>query len=134
MSARRRLAWGAALDRARGDRTVRNPIREERLRATRSPTVGLSAWRGRSGRRYVVAVYTLEQAEAGDAPGAVFLGVRRGDEGVARIVGAGWAGTMAEAEALARADGATEIHAHTLADSDEEREAIVEDLVGDDAL
>ncbi|MGU3386973.1 hypothetical protein ACLBYG_20850 [Methylobacterium sp. D53M] len=41
---------------------------------------------------------------------------------------------MAEAAELAAADGATEMHAHRLADSDEDREGIVEDLVGDDAL
>ena len=41
---------------------------------------------------------------------------------------------MAEAIKLARADGATEMHAHRLADTDAERDAIVEDLVGDDAL
>jgi hypothetical protein len=114
---------------------VRREIREERLRGQRCSKLDLSAWRGQSGRRYVVAVYTLAQARTDvDAPGAVILGVRRGDDGLARIVGAGWRGTMAEAAELAAADGATEIHAHRLADSDEDREAIVEDLVGDDAL
>ena len=114
---------------------VRRPIREERLRVQRCSTLDLSAWRGQSGRRYVVAVYTLSQARLDvDAPGAVILGVRREPDGLARIVGAGWRGTMAEATELAAADGATEIHAHRLADTDADREAIVEDLVGDDAL
>jgi len=113
---------------------MRPLIREERLRGKDSPAIALSAWRGRSGRRYVVAVYTLAQAREVDAPGAVILGVRRGDVGIACIVGAGWRGTMAEAIELAAADGATEMHAHRLADTDPERDAIVEDLVGDDAL
>lgn len=113
---------------------VRREIREERLRGQRCSRLDLSAWRGQSGNRYVVAVYTLAQAREVAAPGAVILGVRRGDDGLAHIVGAGWKGTMAEAVELAEADGATEIHAHRLADSDEDREAIVEDLVGDDAI
>lgn len=114
---------------------VRREIREERLRGKSTSAIALSAWRGQSGRRYVVAVYTLPQARSDvDAPGAVLIGVRRGDDGLARIVGVGWRGTMAEAVELAAADGATEIHAHRLADSDEDREAIVEDLVGDDAI
>ena len=135
MSSNRRVAWGAAFSKARGDRMVRREIREERLKGQRCSVLDLSAWRGQSGRRYVVAVYTLAQARSDvDAPGAVLIGVRRGDDGLARIVGAGWRGTMAEAAELAGADGATEVHAHRLADSDEDREAIVEDLVGDDAL
>ncbi|MCJ2054011.1 hypothetical protein [Methylobacterium sp. J-070] len=114
---------------------TRTPIREVPLSGKASPKIALAAWRGQSGRRYVVAVYTLAQARSDvDAPGAVILGVRRGDDGLARIVGAGWRGTMAEAVELAAADGATEMHAHRLADTDEDREAIVEDLVGDDAL
>jgi len=134
MSSNRRVAWGAAMDQARGNRMTRRPIREERLRITDSPALTLSSWRGQSGRRYVVAVYTLAQAADVDAPGGIILGVRRGPDGNARIVGAGWRGTMTEAIELAAADGATEMHAHRLADTDAEREAIVEDLVGDDAL
>ena len=134
MSSNRRIAWGAAMDQARGNRMTRRPIREERLRGKDSPAIALSAWRGQSGRRYVVAVYTLAQAREVDAPGAVLLGVRRGDVGLACIVGVGWNGTMAEAVELATADGATEMHAHRIADTDAERDAIVEDLVGDDAL
>ena len=75
MSSNRRIAWGAAMDQARGNRMTRRPIREERLRGKDSPAIALSAWRGQSGRRYVVAVYTLAQAREVDAPGAVLLGV-----------------------------------------------------------
>ena len=134
MSSNRRLAWGAAMDQARGNRMTRRPIREERLRGKNTPAIALSAWRGQSGRRYVVTVYTIAQARSHvDAPAAVLIGVRRGDDGLAHIVGAGWRGTMSEAVELAAADGATEMHAHRLADTDAERDAIVEDLVGDDA-
>jgi len=87
-----------------------------------------------SGRRYLVAVFTLVQAVAVDAPGAVFLAVRRGDGGLARIVGAGHRGAMWEALDWARSDRATELHLFQLAESDAERDAIVEDLIGDDAL
>lgn len=134
MSSNRRVAWGAELSKARGNRMARHPIREVPLTGKASPKIALSAWRGQSGNRYVVTVYTLAQAREVAAPGAVILGVRRGSDGPARIVGVGWRGTMAEAVELAAADGATEIHAHRLADSDADREAIVEDLVGDDAL
>ena len=134
MSSNRRVAWGAAFSQARGNRMTRRPIREERLRGKDSPAIAISAWRGQSGRRYIVAVYTLAQAAEVDAPSAVILGVRRGSDGLARIVGSGWRGTMSEAIELAAADGATEMHAHRLADTDAERDAIVEDLVGDDAL
>ena len=87
-----------------------------------------------SGRRYAVGVYTLDQAVGADAPGAVFLAVRRGDDGIARIVGAGHRGKMWEALEWARYDRATELHVYHLADFDCERDAIVEDLIGDDAL
>jgi len=116
------------------DRTARPEVREERLAVARCSTVALSAWRGVSGRRYAVSVFTLDQAVAADAPGAVFLAVRRGDGGIARIVGAGHQGKMWEALEWARYDRATELHVYHLADFDCERDAIVEDLIGDDAL
>ncbi len=64
----------------------------------------------------------------------MFLAVRRGDDGIARIVGAGHRGAMWEALEWARYDRATELHLYHLADFDFERDAIVEDLIGDDAL
>ncbi|WP_267355659.1 MULTISPECIES: hypothetical protein [unclassified Methylobacterium] len=134
MSARRRLAWSNELSRLKADRLARSQVREERLNVTRSLTVALSAWRGLSGRRYVVGVWTLDKAVGADAPGAVFLAVRRGDDGIARIVGAGHRGKMWEALEWARYDRATELHVYHLADFDFERDAIVEDLIGDDAL
>lgn len=129
-------SWSAALREIKADRMSRSAIREVPLRvnAGGSTGLGLSAWRGQSGRRYVVAVYGIEHACAVEAPGSVIIGVRREASGIARIVGAGHRGSVFDGAALARADGATEIHLHNLADSDAEREAIVEDLVGDDAI
>ncbi|WP_267422641.1 hypothetical protein [Methylobacterium sp. GC_Met_2] len=134
MSARRRLAWSNELARIGRDRADRPEVREERLNVTRPLTVALSAWRGVSGRRYVVGVWTLDKAVGADAPGAVFLAVRRSPDGIARIVGAGHRGRMWEALGWARYDRATELHLYHLADFDFERDAIIEDLIGDNAL
>lgn len=114
----------------------RPAIHELSLRGTAVASTGLriSGWRGQSGRRYVVTVCGIEEAATVEAPGSVIIGVRREANGIARIVGAGHRGSVFDGAALARADGATEIHLHNLADSDAEREAIVEDLVGDDAI
>ena len=113
----------------RQDRAERPNVREEHLSAPAARTVALSAWRGRSGRRYVVTVHSLAEATLIEAPGAVILGVRRADSGYSDLMGAGHTGTVAEAVELARADGATEIHLHRLAISDIERDAIVADLL-----
>ena len=132
--ARRGLSWSNAVDRMKADRMERAPIREERLRGKRSVTIDLSAWRGQSGKRYVVAVHGLDAAAGLTDVDVVIIGVRRDADGLARIVGCGHRGTVAEGTELARADGATEIHIHRLAESPDAREAIVEDLVGDDAI
>lgn len=112
---------------------ARSAVREVPLSGKASPKIALSAWRGQSGRRYVVALYTLDQAVEVSAPDAVFIGVRRVD-GVARIVGVGHRGSVVDAIALARADGANELHVHRLEDDRAARDAIVEDLIGDDAI
>jgi len=61
MANRRALSWSAALRDLKDDRTRRQDVREERLKTTAglrgSPALPLSAWRGRSGRRYVVGVH-----------------------------------------------------------------------------
>lgn len=130
-------SWSDAVARVKADRLTRPAIREDALPGTSIASKGLrvSAWRGQSGRRYVVIVHPIEQALdfAGES-GPVIIGVRREAGGIARIVGVGHRGSVSEGAALAKADGATEIHLHNLADSDAEREAIVEDLVGDDAI
>lgn len=117
-------------------RKARPSVREENLRGygTRGSWARLSAWRGRSGRRYVVVVQGIDTARTSAEPGSVILGVRRDSDGIATIVGAGHRGSVAEAIVLARLDRATEIHIHTLAETDAEREAIIEDLVGDDVI
>lgn len=115
----------------------RSPVREERLRAAASLREGsarLSAWRGRSGHRYVVSIHPFEDAALHDAVGAVILAVARELDGTARLVRA----ASFEADASpgfrrgfmsdARARGATELHVHRLVDDPAERRAVVADL------
>jgi len=96
--------------------------------------VPLSAWRGRSGRRYVVGVHPLDDAALDDAADAVVLAVAREPDGGGRLVraasveadvgegfGKGWI-------ADARARGATELHVHRLVDDAAERRAVVADV------
>ena len=96
------------------------------------PHVVMSSWRGVSGRRYVVIVHDLADADTIEAPGAVVLGVRRQEDGIAVLLGAGHHGNVVECAAQAALDGATELHIHRLADSTAERDALVSDLVDDD--
>lgn len=129
-------AWSTEINRMKAGRQARPPVREERLRTAGAGRNGarLSAWRGVSGRRYVVVVYPIDGASGLEAPGSVILGVRRGADGIAHLVGVGHLGSVADAVVFARLDRANEIHLHRLADTTAERDAIVEDLVGDDAL
>lgn len=132
---RRGLSWSGALDRMKGDRMDRQPIREERLQVKPGALgLTLSAWRGQSGKRYVVSVHALAVAAHRPDVDVVMIAVRRGADGIAHLVGCGHRGTIAEAVEFARADRATEIHVHQLADTAETRDAIIEDLVGDDAI
>lgn len=140
----RTLFWRNALRHLRGGRPVPAPvapaIREERLRAvatlgaTEDGALALSAWRGRSGRRYVVAAHPLARADAGDCDGAVLLAVVRNAEGVARIVatatGDGLPDEARRRAWLARAArrGAQELHVHRLAETPVERRAVRSDL------
>jgi hypothetical protein len=109
--------------------SVRGPVVPLSLRSARS--CGLAtrflAWRGRSGRRYVVSAHgrralpdfaeAVLLAVAVDPTGGLrLLGVRTSEEGLE-----GWA-------ALADAD---EIHVHLLARSAETRAGVAEDLGGD---
>ncbi len=79
------------------------------------------AWRGRSGRRYVVSVYRPEAVPAHD--GAVLIAVRRDAGGVRRIVGVGIEGTVP-------ACAPDEIHVHLLAGTAIARAAVAADLMG----
>ena len=129
-------SWDQAVNRMKADRKVLPPVREVALQASgrRPDGLRLSAWRGASGHRYVVLIQPIDAVRPFVEPGSVLIGVRRGADGIARIVGVGHRGSIADAVVLARLDRANEIHVHTLADTDEERDAIVNDLVGDDAL
>jgi hypothetical protein len=120
----------------RNDRARRAEVREERLRATaglRSSNT-LSSWRGRSGRRYIVGVHPLVEAEILDVTDAVILAVKRDQEGVAHVIDVATAGSHPSEQARTRwmskvqERGANELHVHRLAESDVQRRAIVDDL------
>ncbi|WP_279359325.1 hypothetical protein [Methylobacterium indicum] len=114
-------------------------MREERLRTATSlrgtPALPLSAWRGQSGRRYVVGIHALDDdpSEVGDA---VVIAVRRGGDGTAELVAVTAAGETPRERlgrgwlTRARARGATEMHVHRLAEDAAARRAVVADLGG----
>ena len=110
------------------------PIREETLSGSRALRERMTSWRGLSGRTYVCSVHSIIQGDVPEVPGAVILGVRRDFWRNGFLVGVGHRCTVAEAIALYRPDGASEIHLHRLAERALERDAIVADLVGDDAI
>ena len=131
---RRSLSWNSALlNEKLPDQAA---VHEVRLRMSAGlrdkPFVVMSAWRGVSGRRYVVIVHDLADASTIEAPGAVVLGVRRRENGIAVLFGAGHRGSIIDCAAQAALDGATELHVHRLADTAAERDAMVRDLVDDD--
>ena len=71
-------------------------MREERLRATaglRHSSLTLSSWRGRSGRRYIVGVHPLVEAEILEVTDAVILAVRRDEDGTAHVIDVATAGS-----------------------------------------
>lgn len=137
MANRRTISWSTAMRDLRGERARRAGVREERLRTTSGlrGAVSLSSWRGRSGRRYVVGVHALDEAEMLDVTDAVVIAVGRDGEGVGRVVAVAATGPVSRERArrnwvsAARARGATEMHIHRLADDDEGRRAVVEDLI-----
>jgi len=113
---------------------VSSPVRDETLHvASGGDLLPLRAWRGRSGRRYVVSVYPLTAMWQEAHLDAVLIAVAREGE-ARRIVGvcessplsphgfdSAWFGQM-------RACGAVELHVHLLATSAEARAAVVRDL------
>jgi hypothetical protein len=140
MANKRTISWNAAMRDLRNDRMRRAGVREERLRATaglRSSST-LSSWRGRSGRRYIVGVHPLNEAELLDVTDAVILAVRRDRDGTGTVIDAAMAASepaeqnrmrwLAKVQGL----GATELHIHRLAATDEDRRAIFEDLREDE--
>jgi hypothetical protein len=121
----------------RHERARRAGVREERLRATaglRQASLALSSWRGRSGRRYIVGVHPLVEAEILEVTDAIILAVSRDADGTAHVIDIATAGSRPSGAARTRwmarvrERGATEMHVHRLADGDRERRAIIEDL------
>lgn len=117
-------------------RAPRSAIREERLRvaADLKRPGALTAWRGRSGRRYVMNVYPLVGGGLPALDEGVAVAVRRLGNGAARVVGlaASEPGQSPRARlrwlALSRRRGATELHLHLLAEGASARRAILRDL------
>lgn len=113
----------------RADRSVRDEIREERLRGTPDrPT--MTAWRGKSARRYVCQVVDLE-AVPGTLTEAVLIAVARDAAGVPdrrRVTADVDPADVPAWIASVGRDAATEIHVHRLADTASARAAIVVDL------
>lgn len=131
----RTMSWAAALRDLKSDRQRRHDVREERLKTTAglrgTPALPLSAWRGRSGRRYVVGVHPIVGFEADEGAEAVCIAVGRDKGGIAELISAVSgldADTIQRWTAKARSKGATEVHVHRLADNTAERAAIVSDL------
>lgn len=135
MSNKPPLHWGREKERMRGQRAAPPEVREERLRTMAglrgSPSVALSAWRGRSAHRYVVGVHDVGSEIALEAAPAVVIAVRRDDAGLATPLNVASIETAADAVAwvrLAQASGASELHIHRLADAAAARAAVVADL------
>src|SRR3954463_14387119 len=141
MANRRTISWSTAMRDLRHERTRRASVREERLRATvglRQPSLTLSSWRGRSGRRYIVGVHPLQEPDILDVSEAVLIAVKRDPEGTAHVIDIATAGSRPSRDACTRwmsraqAQGATELHVHRLADTDQERRAVIADLREDE--
>ena len=138
MANRRALSWSAALRDLKDDRSRRQDVREERLKTNAglrgAPALPLSAWRGRSGRRYVVGVHPAGGFDLDEMAEAVVIAVRRDETGIAEMVSV--ASTKESPRDhlrrtwldRVRRGGATEMHVHRLAESEDERTAIVADL------
>ncbi|MFB0491984.1 hypothetical protein ABIE45_004570 [Methylobacterium sp. OAE515] len=131
----RTISWAAALRDLKSDRQRRNDVREERLKTTAglrgAPALPLSAWRGRSGRRYVVGVHPIVGLDADEVGEAVCIAVERGTSGIAEpisVVSGLDADTLRRWTEKARSKGATEVHVHRLADNAAERSDIISDL------
>lgn len=124
MSNRRPLNWSSALRDLKSDHLARPAVREERLRRD------ISAWRGKSGRRYVFNIDPLTGFDADEAIGALAVFITRNKSGIASIVfGGADLDCDQAADAFRAADerGCTEVHITRLWDASEQ-EAILADL------
>jgi hypothetical protein len=116
---------------------TRDPLaaRDEALALVRDADtpLPLRAWRGRSGRRYVVSVYPLDEADDGYA-GALLLAVARDADGRRHLLAARESGSTAvngyngQWLTAAREHGANELHVHLLAASRAARRDTLADL------
>ncbi|MDF2602332.1 MAG: hypothetical protein K0Q54_5155 [Methylobacterium brachiatum] len=110
--------------------------REERLKSIAglrgSPVLPLSAWRGTSGRRYIVGVHAVTGFDVEDVGPAVVIAVRRNPNGTAEIGSVAALATCTAAEAWLHSlpKTTTELHVHRLAEDAAERAAIAADLNG----
>lgn len=113
----------------RQDRALETPLRS--LAGAELPGRRFTAWRGRSGRRYVASVFAVADDHALGFRDAVLLAV----SGDRRILAARDGGGPDTAEALERwrqaaaAAGAGEIHVHLLAEDAPSRRAALRDLM-----
>lgn len=113
---------------------LRDRPRFEPLRAFGSPSPALpfSAWRGRSGQRYVVTVYSPEAVP--DCEGAVLLAVTRdaaGERRITRVLALPATATPVAGispAVTAMAAVADEVHLHLVAGGEAERRRAVADL------
>jgi hypothetical protein len=136
MANKRTIGWNTAMRDLRNERMRRTGVREEKLRSTAGlrPLHSLSSWRGQSGRRYIVAVHPLDEQDLLDVIDAVILAVRRDEDGTGHVIDLAMAGAQLNTEARTRwlnkvqSFGATEMHVHRLADTEDQRRAILEDL------
>ncbi len=89
-------------------------------------------WRGASGRRYIHTVY--EADDCPPLPGAVYVSVERDGRGPCRVLAVGCFPAHLAFNLARQADGgagiglANEIHVHLLADGEDERQMILDDL------
>ncbi len=93
-----------------------------------------TAWRGRSGRRYVVTAYAAQSDEALGFADAVLIAVDRGRQIVEARDSGPW-GVEAALEgwrAEVMGQGAVEIHVHLIAPSAEARRRVIADLSPDE--
>ncbi|GGC92427.1 hypothetical protein [Chelatococcus reniformis] len=114
---------------------VAGAAREMPLAAMAEGSHGLAlrAWRGRSGKRYVVSVYPLDDADS-DYAGALLLAVSRDADGSRRLMEAressdlAFTGYNGRWLAAMRNRGANELHVHLLAANHEARRRTMVDL------
>lgn len=137
MALRRKLSWNSALRDLKDDRAARADVREELLK-TPGPagSLGMAAWRGKSGRRYAGIRYTVNAASAAPEGPAVVVAVKRRDVGHPTLIGARRLESGMDFEAMRariRRTGADEIFIHRLSETEAERSAVVRDLYADRA-